>query len=131
MISTGLPTAGAPIGISIDASSSTPPFEQIRGQLAGRIASGQLPVGTRLPTVRGLAVQLGLAPNTVARAFGELEHAGLVHTRGRAGTVVSAAGSAARARAEAMAREYAHAVHALGLDEAEAVDIVRAALQNR
>ena len=78
--------------ITIDAASSIPPFEQVRSQLAEQIQSGRLPVGARLPTVRGLALQLGLAANTVARAFGELEHAGLVQTRGRAGTTVSAVG---------------------------------------
>ncbi len=75
--------------ITIDAASSVPPFEQVRSQLAEQIQCGRLPVGARLPTVRGLALQLGLAANTVARAFGELEHAGLVQTRGRAGTTVT------------------------------------------
>src|SRR3954470_5409996 len=93
--------------ITIDAGSSTPPFEQVRSQLAEQIQSGRLPVGARLPTVRGLALQLGLAANTVARAFGELEHAGLVRTRGRAGTTVSASGDAGRERAAAAAGEYA------------------------
>lgn len=115
--------------ITIDAASAVPPFEQVRSQLAGQIQSGQLPVGARLPTVRALAASLGLAANTVARAFGELEHAGLVCTSGRAGTTVSAAGNAGRARAGAAAQQYASTARSLGLDPDEALAIVRAALE--
>ena len=115
--------------ITIDAASAVPPFEQVRSQLAGQIQSGQLPVGARLPTVRALAASLGLAANTVARAFGELEHAGLVCTSGRAGTTVSAAGSAGRARTAAAARQYATTALSLGLSTDEALSIVRAALE--
>lgn len=117
--------------ITIDAASSLPPFEQVRSQLAEQIQSGRLPVGARLPTVRGLALQLGLAANTVARAFGELEHAGLVQTRGRAGTTVSALGDAGRERAAVAAGEYAATVRSLGLADDEALHIVRAALDSR
>ncbi len=117
--------------ITIDAASSVPPFEQVRSQLAAQIQSGRLPVGARLPTVRGLATQLGLAANTVARAFGELEHAGLVQTRGRAGTTVSASGDAARERAGAAARDYAATARSVGITDQEAMDIVHAALKSR
>ncbi len=115
--------------IIIDAQSSVPPFEQVRSQLAEQIQSGRLPTGARLPTVRGLAAHLGLAANTVARAFGELEHAGLVCTRGRAGTTVSASGDAGRERAGAAAAEYAATTRSLGLRDHEALSIVQAALE--
>ena len=118
---------GMPV-INIDTASTIPPFEQVRTQIAAQIQSGQLPVGAKLPTVRGLATQLGLAANTVARAFGELEHAGLVHTRGRAGTTVSGSGDAGRERAAAAARDFAATVRSLGLKDDEALAIVRAAL---
>jgi DNA-binding transcriptional regulator YhcF (GntR family) len=114
--------------INIDTASGVPPFEQVRAQIAAQIQSGRLPVGAKLPTVRGLATQLGLAANTVARAFGELEHAGLVHTHGRAGTTVSGSGDVGRERAAAAARDYAATVRSLGLKNDEALDIVRAAL---
>ena len=68
-----------------------PPFEQLRAQLARRAADGDLPAGTKLPTVRALAEQLGLATNTVARAYKELEADGVVVTEGRRGTFVAAA----------------------------------------
>src|SRR3954454_16179197 len=87
--------AGRPM-ISIDSGSPVPPYEQVRAQLAAQIGDRTLAVGTRLPTVRRLAADLGLAVNTVARAYRELEENGLVETRGRAGTFVSAAGEQVR-----------------------------------
>lgn len=72
-----------------DPGSPDSPFEQLRAQIAARAGDGRLPPGTRLPTVRGLAAELGLAANTVARAYRELEADGVVQTRGRAGTVIA------------------------------------------
>lgn len=114
--------------IHIDAGSPVPPYEQVRAQLAEQISRRELPVGARLPTVRHLAAELDLAVNTVARAYRELERAGLVQTRGRGGSYVSAAGQHARERAAAAAREYAAITRTLGVDAAEALDIVAAAL---
>jgi DNA-binding transcriptional regulator YhcF (GntR family) len=114
--------------ITVDATSFVPPYEQVRSQLAAQITDGELVVGTRLPTVRRLAEDLGLAVNTVARAYRELEAAGLVTTAGRAGTVVSAAGDASRARVEAAARGFADLTRTLGIGADEAVRMLRAAL---
>jgi len=66
-----------------------PPYEQVRDQLRRLIESGVLLPGDRVPTVRSLADDLGLAPNTVARAYRELEEAGWLVGRGRAGTFVA------------------------------------------
>lgn len=74
--------------ISVDAASSVPPHEQVRQQLAGLIRSGELAAGVRLPPVRQLAGDLGLANGTVARAYKELEAAQLVSTARAAGTRV-------------------------------------------
>lgn len=114
--------------ITIDTGSPMPPYEQVRSQLASQINGGTLAVGTRLPTVRSLAADLGLAANTVARAYRELEDAGLVDTKGRAGTFVSATGDRSRAAAAKAAREYAATAKALGLDREEALRIVSAAI---
>lgn len=73
----------------LDADSGTPPYEQVRVQLAARIGDGRLPAGSRLPPVRALAGDLGLAVNTVARVYKELEADGLVATEGRRGTRVT------------------------------------------
>jgi DNA-binding transcriptional regulator YhcF (GntR family) len=115
--------------ISIDADSPVPPFEQVRTTLAQQMADRTLPVGTRLPTVRALAADLGIAVNTVARAYRELEAAGLVETRGRAGTFVSAAGNQRLALAQDAAAQYAETARALGISRDEALEIVSAALR--
>jgi DNA-binding transcriptional regulator YhcF (GntR family) len=85
----------------LDGDSTVPPFEQLRTQIVSRAASGDLPAGTRLPTVRALAAELGLAANTVAKAYRSLETDGVVTTEGRRGTFVSGASGDARAAATA------------------------------
>jgi GntR family transcriptional regulator len=75
--------------ITVDDASPTPPYEQIRSQIENQILLGTLANGQRLPTVRQLASDLGLAPGTVARAYSELELASLIETRRGAGTRVS------------------------------------------
>lgn len=70
------------------------PAGQIRDQIRGLIATDQLPAGERLPSVRQLAKDLGVAPGTVAKAYRLLEHEGLVQTRVGGGTRVSATASA-------------------------------------
>jgi GntR family transcriptional regulator len=77
-------------GITVDLRSAIPPYEQIRSQISSLIALGALAPGTRLPTVRSLAADLGIAAGTVARAYKELEAGGLVDSRRRGGTVVTA-----------------------------------------
>jgi DNA-binding transcriptional regulator YhcF (GntR family) len=114
--------------IVIDAASPVPPFEQLRAQFARQIQDHALAVGTRLPTIRHLAADLGLAANTVARAYRELEEAGLIETRGRAGSFVSAAGEEGRERARRAAADYAAVISSVGIDAAEAIRIVEAAL---
>lgn len=75
--------------IAVDLDDPTPPFEQVRRQIAARIESGALAEGDRLPPVRQLAGDLRLAPGTVARAYKELEAAGYVVTRRGGGTRVA------------------------------------------
>lgn len=112
---------------SIDPSSSTPPFEQLRTQVRDAVAEGQLAAGAKLPTVRALAEQLGLAVNTVARTYRELEADGIIETRGRAGSFVAPQGDVAQQQAQAAAREYVERARRLGVDDASALDLVRAA----
>ncbi|PRX23005.1 GntR family transcriptional regulator [Actinoplanes italicus] len=114
--------------IVIDPASPVPPFEQLRAQLAAQIQERTLAVGTRLPTIRRLAADLGLAVNTVGRAYRELEDAGMIETRGSAGSFVSAAGEQGRERAHRAAAEYAAVIASVGIDPTEAVHIVQAAL---
>jgi DNA-binding transcriptional regulator YhcF (GntR family) len=117
--------------ITIDPSSSVPPFEQLRSGIAERIRDGRLPAGTKLPPVRRLAESLDLAPNTVARAYRELEIAKLVATAGRRGTVVAATGDEVTQAAAEAAADFADTVHRLGLPTQDAVALARAALEAR
>jgi DNA-binding transcriptional regulator YhcF (GntR family) len=101
-----------------------PPFEQARSQIAGQIAAGALPSGSRLPTVRALAGELGLAVNTVARVYKELEADGLIVTEGRRGTFVRSTSTGA-AVADAVTA-YVQACRRQGLTRAEALRLVEA-----
>lgn len=75
--------------LRLDESSPVPPYRQIVDQMLALIAGGKLKVGARLPPVRQLAADLGLANGTVARAYRLLEEAGVLETRGRRGTFVA------------------------------------------
>lgn len=108
----------------LDPDSATPPFEQLRTQLATRAASGDLAAGTKLPTVRALAAELGVANGTVARAYRELEADGVLVTEGRRGTFVASTPRAASTDARSAAQQYVGAVRPLGLTRAEAVRLV-------
>ncbi|MER6126157.1 GntR family transcriptional regulator [Streptomyces sp. NPDC001795] len=115
--------------LKIHIDGSAPPYEQVRAQISEQARAGVLPVGYRLPTVRGLAESLGLAANTVAKAYRALEEDGVIETRGRNGTFVAAAGSAAEREAATAAAAYAERVRRLGLSEAEALAAAREALR--
>ncbi len=111
----------------IDPDSSVPPFEQLRQQITTRVIAHELEPGDQLPTVRRLAGDLCIAPNTVARAYRELELDGVLVGRGRAGTFV--ADDDANNAAKAAARSYAATVRGLGLDTAQALRLVERALR--
>lgn len=74
--------------IIVDVSATTPPYEQIRSQIAAQIQSGELPHNHRLPSIRQLAGDLRVAPGTVARAYSELEANGLISSTRTAGSRV-------------------------------------------
>ncbi|MFJ8438677.1 GntR family transcriptional regulator [Kitasatospora griseola] len=114
--------------VAIDPLSSTPPYEQVRSQIAAQARTGELPTGLKLPTVRALAEQLGLAANTVARAYRELEADGVVETRGRAGTTIAPTGDASHRLAADAAAEYVARTARLGLGRDEALAAVLTAL---
>jgi DNA-binding transcriptional regulator YhcF (GntR family) len=111
---------------TVDHESPTPPYEQVREQLRAQVRSGELSPGTKLPTVRRLAGDLGLATNTVARAYRELEALGLIETRGRAGSVVTGDGVDQAARQAA--HDYAERLRALGVGRDEGLELARRAL---
>jgi GntR family transcriptional regulator len=74
----------------LDLHSGVPAYRQIIDQVRGGMASGQLTPGDQLPTVRQLAVDLAINPNTVVRAYRELELGGLLDSQQGTGTFISA-----------------------------------------
>ncbi len=123
------PETASAVAFEIDPRGEHPPFEQLKAQVIARIAAGKLIAGTRLPAVRQLAADLGIAPNTVARAYRELEADGFLETRGRNGTVVKAKGGDAAALLQLDAQAYAARAVALGIPADAALDYVRTALR--
>lgn len=114
--------------ITLDASATIPAYEQIREQLADAIVGGSMVVGERLAPIRQLAVDLDIAPGTVARAYRELEASGLIHTDGRNGTFVLEAPESARRRHEeiaAIVASYARRLERYGLSASEAATLLR------
>lgn len=77
------------IALRIEADDPTPPYEQLRRQIAAVIATGALAAGTRLPTVRHLASDLGIAPGTVMRTYNLLEEQGFIVKRRGGGSIVA------------------------------------------
>lgn len=110
-----------PLGLApLDHDGEHPPYEQLRQQVAGRAATGDLAAGTRLPPVRALAAALGVASGTVARAYRELEADGVVVTEGRRGTSIAGTAAGEAPEASRAADEYAAAARRLGLGLPEA-----------
>jgi DNA-binding transcriptional regulator YhcF (GntR family) len=117
------------VELRIDPDASAPPYEQIRTQVVDLVATGELPPGSKLPTVRALAGELGLAVNTVARAYRELEHDGVVETRGRQGSYVALDDDRAHREAFREAQAYAGRIARLGLAPEEGLRLVAVALR--
>jgi DNA-binding transcriptional regulator YhcF (GntR family) len=113
--------------VTVDVIDPTPPYEQLRRQLADLIGSGVLSPGDRLPPVRQLAADLGLATGTVARTYRELEQSGYVRSRRGGGTRVAPTAPSPptpqRALEEA-ASAYLDRARALGVAPVDAVDTV-------
>ena len=107
----------------------TPPYEQLKQQIADARASGAFAAGHRLPPVRHLASELGIAPNTVARAYRELEVSGVIETRGRAGSFVTGTAESARKAGAVAARDYVARIRELGLSTTDALGLVGEALE--
>ena len=109
---------------TVDPDLPTPVFEQVLQQVVEGVRSGDLVPGERLPPVRALASDLGIAPNTVARAYRQLEEEGHVETRGRGGTVVSGELDEL-APSRAALKDFIAAARASGLDLDRAIGLLR------
>jgi GntR family transcriptional regulator len=85
----GTHTTAAPFAFRLDAHSGVPVYRQLIDQVQGAIAMGVLKPGDQLPTVRLVAVELAINPNTVMRAYRELEIRGVLDTQQGTGTFVA------------------------------------------
>jgi DNA-binding transcriptional regulator YhcF (GntR family) len=117
------------VTLEIDPRSPLPPYEQLRQQVTALVLGGRLARGDRLPSIRQLANDLGLASGTVARAFRELESDGVVVTRGRHGTVVEGPPRRPAPPSELLdaARSYADRASRAGVSLEDALTAVRVA----
>jgi GntR family transcriptional regulator len=115
--------------LEVDPHSAVPPYEQLRQQVTALVLGGALTPGARLPAIRQLANDLGLAGGTVARAYRELETDGVVTTHGRHGTVVAGPPRTPAPPAELLsaAREYAAHASTSGATLEDALTAVRVA----
>jgi GntR family transcriptional regulator len=121
---------GAAFQLALDLHSGVPVYRQLIDQVRGGIASGSLIAGDQLPTVRQLAVDLAINPNTVMRAYRELELGGLLETHQGTGTFISnkkpEKKSAERERQLGqMAGEFAARAGAAGFTLEEIIDRLR------
>lgn len=82
--------------LSVDPERALPVYEQVREQIRRMVAAGTLTPGTRLPTIRQLAADLGLAKGTIERAYELLEGDAVIERHGRNGTYVSEAAKTSR-----------------------------------
>ncbi|MDR2747541.1 MAG: GntR family transcriptional regulator [Treponema sp.] len=83
-------TTPAPnIEFSLDQANGVPAYRQIIRQIEHGVLSGRLKTGDKLPTIRSLAVALKINPNTIAKAYGELEIRGILTTQVGSGTYIA------------------------------------------
>ncbi|GAD83976.1 GntR family transcriptional regulator [Nocardia asteroides NBRC 15531] len=115
--------------VELSTDTTQPPYEQLRMAVIEQVRAGTLTAGTKIPTVRALAAELGIAPNTVARAYRELEADGVLETRGRQGSFIASSGDPTRDIASRAALDYVTTVRRLGLDDAAARHFVESALK--
>ncbi|MCI5826437.1 MAG: GntR family transcriptional regulator [Arcanobacterium sp.] len=128
--------------ITIDPHLPIPPYEQLKEQIiaARATVNSTLPEPAsdapvrRLPPVRRLALELGIAPGTVARAYKDLEHSGIVATHGRRGTFMTPPGttdSTTSTSPAALVEQFVAAARRTGLTPEQTLDLVAAALRHR
>ncbi|MDO4252404.1 MAG: GntR family transcriptional regulator [Rothia sp. (in: high G+C Gram-positive bacteria)] len=111
-----------PLNFTVDKQSDIPPYSQLRRAIIALRAQGVLVAGDRLPPMRTLAHSQGLAVNTVAKAYKELEAAGAIETHGRAGSFITAIDATSQKSHELTSR-YIAAMRRLGLEDQQTLAI--------
>lgn len=118
------------IELSIDPESDVAPYEQVRRGIIELVNSGRLLAGSRIPTVRALAEELDLAPNTVARSYRELEAEDVIETRGRQGSFVKAHADSSVQRAAQLTVEHVAALRQFRVDDTQIEALLKQALRS-
>lgn len=113
--------------IAVDLSSRVPIYRQIVERVTELVLLGVWPEGTQLPSVRSLALELGTNPNTIQKAYQELESRGIIRSAADRGSFVAgreAAQGILRAQAESSLREAAQKAVLAGLTREEAAKLI-------
>ena len=113
--------------IAVDLSSRVPIYRQIVERVTELVLLGVWPDGTQLPSVRSLALELGTNPNTIQKAYQELENRGIIRSAAGRGSFVAgreAAQGILRAQAESSLREAAQKAVLAGLTREEAAKLI-------
>jgi DNA-binding transcriptional regulator YhcF (GntR family) len=120
--------------LSVDPTRALPVYEQIREQVTRMVAAGTLSAGTKLPTIRQLAADLGLAKGTIARAYELLEADAVILSSGRRGTMVRERQTTSHgmqtAALDAAAESLVIVARQIGADETATMEALRRAWQN-
>ena len=120
--------------LRVDTNDALPAYEQIRLQIVRMAVTGTLEVGAKLPTIRQLAADLGLAKGTVAKAYELLDSDGVVSTRGRYGTFIAeqetAPASERRSELDDAGDAFVTVALQLGADRTEALAAIERAWHN-
>jgi GntR family transcriptional regulator len=124
------------IHFCIDSASGIPFYRQVIQWIEHAILAGKLRPGDRLPTIRALAVELKINPNTIAKAYGELEIRGIVMTQVGSGTFVSdrpvdGSGEELRKKIEELLGRFMKDMAALGIDREQVYDFIRDCKEER
>lgn len=124
--------ANQTVQITIDSDSGIPLWLQLRNRLIYLIASGKFQVGDKLPTVRELAVDLGVNYNTVSKVYQDIERDGYIASKRGKGTFVAerapAEAEAAKSEVEFLADEFIRQCRELGVPRQDIADLVRGRL---
>jgi GntR family transcriptional regulator len=117
------------VTFSLSGTGSVPVYRQIITQVEHGVLSGRLKAGNRLPTIRALAVELKINPNTIAKAYSELEIRGLVVTRVGSGTFISDekpddADETRKAKIREIVDRFLREMEELGVERNAVVDLI-------
>jgi GntR family transcriptional regulator len=117
------------VSFSLDPANGMPIYRQIIRQIEYAILSGRLRPGDRLPTIRSLAVELKTNPNTIARAYGELEIRGVLATQVGSGTYISdkkpeAADDSLNRKIQEVLARFMQDMRNLGVEKRELVKLI-------